>query len=171
MLPQSRLQYELFYAKKTLNNKIKLPNIEYNWTILDGDIASIEQSGQLHTFEKKVNVPTKVIVKPSKDVDYAVTSTLTVVYPHSLEIYSREFTEDSWESSRRGYYSPDVFEKSTHFVRNRVYYLRVALFDAKKNEIKLTPNAIIDVVINTTHFEVIEQRNHELKVRPKQLVQ
>lgn len=73
-----------------------------------------------------------------------MTSTVTVVYPYTLEIFSREFTNESWESSRRGYFQ-DIFEKSTHFVRNRDYYLRVILYDINKNEIKITPNSKIEV--------------------------
>ncbi|KAL4472934.1 hypothetical protein ABPG72_007811 [Tetrahymena utriculariae] len=168
LLPQTILQYELYFTKKATDNKIKLPSNDYNWRILDGEIGQIHQNGQLLTFEKKRDVPTKVIVKPSKQVDYQVTSTVTVVYPHSLEIFSREYTADSWESARRGYYQ-EIFEKSTYFVRNREYYLRVVLYDANKNEIKITPNVRIDVIIDKTKFDVIEQRNHELRVRPKVL--
>lgn len=52
-------------------------------------------------------------------------------------------------------------------MKDRIYYIRVMLFDHHKNEIKITPNAKIQVKIDMTHFEILEQRNHELKVRPK----
>lgn len=120
-------------------------------------------------------------------INNTVDNTVHIVAPYSIDIQIREFTNSSWESVQNHNFfekgkADTPFDNVWNLIQDREYYIRVFLYDDKMNQILITPNVLIKVtfinkrVPNLSKFafepgyvDIIEARNHELKVKPTKL--
>ncbi|EGR28647.1 nucleoporin 210, putative, partial [Ichthyophthirius multifiliis] len=171
LLPYTHLQYQLIYSKKSkVDNIIDLSQEKYEWKIDDLQVGKVSQKGELYTLTKLYQA-TKITVKPKKEVNYQVTSTVTVVEPFLLEILIKEFTDnDVWERNDKEFV-PEKFRNKINLVKDREYYMKIVIYDNNRNPIKLTKNVEIDTKLDQLKFKILEKRNfNEFKIKPVQLV-
>lgn len=174
VLPRSVIQYSLATltsnAKRRLN-LVTLPSPNYKWINSNEALGKLGQNGLLSCHSTPGKIP--FTVTDIQTVDNNLHGTVYVVPPAIIDIYIKEFTEDSWENRNienmfnKRSFEEEKFENVWNLIKDRKYYIRVYLYDENRNSIFITNNAKIKFSISNEYVEILEQRNHELLIRPK----
>ncbi len=84
-------------------------------------------------------------------VNNTVESLVNIIHPYSIDLQIREETVNSWEDRRieklfqKRNPDEDKFENVWNLIKDKTYYIRVFLYDEKRNSIYLTNNVKIKV--------------------------
>ena len=96
----------------------------------------------------------RFIVNDTQTVNNTFESNVYILEPSYLEIHIKEFHEGAWEDqsleglAKKKYIEDEEFDDTWNLIKGRLYYIRVYVFDEKRNQFYITKNAKIAFELN-----------------------